>query len=158
MSQLSWDKFFMGLADYVSRKSKDRSTKVGAVLVTKDHRVLGVGWNGFPRGVNDDVDIRHERPLKYLLSEHAERNSIFNAAADGIRVSGATIYMSKSGAPCADCARAIIQSGIREVVSRAGKFEGKGGQWEESCNVGLEMLKEAGIRVTFLDKRLRRMP
>jgi dCMP deaminase len=72
------------------------------------------GWNGFPRGVDDDVDERHERPAKYLWTEHAERNAIYNAAAIGAATAGCTMYLPWY--PCTGCARAIIQSGISEVV------------------------------------------
>lgn len=120
---MTWDDFFLGLAGYVSQKSKDQSTKVGAVIVGPDHEVLSLGWNGFPRGVDDNVQERHERPAKYEWTEHAERNAIYNAARHGIALRGATIYVTH--APCAACARAIVQSGIRAVVSGEGRVVGK---------------------------------
>jgi len=148
---ISWDEYFMTMTQLVASKSKDRSTKVGSVLTNKHHSVLGIGYNGFPRGVNDDIEERHERPLKYLITEHSERNCIYNAAFNGIRTEGTILYISGHGTPCADCARAIIQSGISEVVTFKGKFEGTGSLWEESCKVGAEMLKESNVKMTFLN-------
>jgi dCMP deaminase len=144
-----WDKFFIKIAQDTAEMSKDRSTKVGAVLV-RDNVILSTGWNGFPRGINDDLNERHERPLKYMLTEHAERNAIFNSARGGITTKGATIYMSGGGYPCSDCARAIIQAGIVEFVSLALPFGGKGGLWEESCRLGKIMLMESGVRIVRL--------
>ena len=148
----SWHEYFMGMAKYAATKSKDRSTKVGAVLVSDNNRVLGIGFNGFPRGVNDNVEVRHDRPLKYLITEHAERNCIYSAACHGVKTGGTKIYISGNGLPCADCARAIIQSGVTEVITFMGKFEGKGSQWEESIKASEMMLQEAGIKLTLLDK------
>ena len=109
---MNWDDRFMGLARHVASWSKDRSTKVGAVIVDDRQRVLGLGYNGFPRGVNDDVEDRHERPAKYQWTEHAERNAIFNSVGT---LDFCTIYIPWY--PCADCARAIIQCGIKKVVA-----------------------------------------
>jgi dCMP deaminase len=139
------------MAEHAATKSKDRSTKVGAVIVGTSHNVLSIGFNGFPRGVNDDVDSRHERPIKYMFTEHAERNAVYNAARHGIRLEGATLYLNGGGLPCADCARAVIQAGIVEVVSMDKPFDGKGGMWAESERVSAEMFKEAGVRVIRLN-------
>jgi dCMP deaminase len=149
---VNWNEYFMKIAGVVSEKSKDRSTKVGSVLVGKGNAILGVGYNGFPRMINDEIEERHARPQKYNFSEHAERNCIYNAARHGIRTELARLYISGNGRPCADCARAIIQSGIVEVITMSGKFEGKGALWEESCKIGEEMLREAGVKVSLLDE------
>lgn len=150
-SQAGWDKFFVEMAEHVSTKSKDRSTKVGAVIVGTSHNVLSIGFNGFPRGVNDNVDARHERPAKYMYTEHAERNAIYNAARHGIRLEGATLYLNGGGLPCDDCARAVMQSGIVAVVSMDKPFEGKGGIWEEKERVSAEMFGEAGVKIIRLN-------
>ena len=76
---MNWDQYFFDIVNVVKEKSKDRSTKVGAIIVGPDQGVRSTGFNGFPRGVNDNVDARHERPAKYLYTEHAERNAIYNA-------------------------------------------------------------------------------
>lgn len=67
---MNWDEYFCKLAEHVKEKSKDRSTKCGCVIASPDHSVLSVGFNGFPRGVNDDIESRHERPVKYSYTEH----------------------------------------------------------------------------------------
>lgn len=113
---MDWDTYFMEMATLVSTKSKDRSTRVGCVIVGPNHEVRTTGYNGFCRGVDDDNDDRHQRPEKYLWSEHAERNAIFNAARNGIRTEDCTAYTTVF--PCADCARALIQSGIVRIVTR----------------------------------------
>jgi len=150
---MNWDEYFMNMAELVASKSKDRSTKVGAVLVSDHQAVLSVGYNGFPRDVDDDIEERHERPKKYLWTEHAERNAIYNAAFNGVKTEGKILYISGNGTPCSDCARGIIQSGIGEVITFKGKFEGAGSLWEESCKEGAQMLKEAGVKMIFLEKR-----
>ena len=145
-----WNEYFMKMAEFVRSKSKDRSTQIGAVIVDDDHSVLGVGYNGFPRGVDDEVEERHQRPIKYMWTEHAERNAVYSAARNGVHLNGTTIYVTGGGVPCADCARAIIQAGIKTVITMDREFEGKG-PWVESCAVSGRMLDEAGIMVIFLD-------
>lgn len=143
MVRQSWDEYFMEMARHVGSRSKDRSTKVGAVIVGPDREIRSTGYNDFPRGVNDNVDARRERPTKYPYTEHAERNAIYNAARVGIPLAGCTLYVD-AGFPCSECARAIIQSGIREVV--VGKMEHIPG-WEDNSRIALEMLAEVGIFV-----------
>ena len=151
----NWDEYFMKMAELVRTKSKDRSTQVGAIIV-RDRRIISTGYNGFPAMVNDDVDSRHERPAKYFWTEHAERNAIYTAARLGMILVGATIYITGGGIACADCSRAIIQAGIIEAIGMFGTFEGVG-PWAESCNVGQEMLVEAGVRLVFLNDRYERV-
>lgn len=147
---MNWHDYFFQMAELVSEKSKDRSTKVGAVIIGPDNEVRSVGFNGFPRGVNDDIDERHERPAKYKFTEHAERNAIFNAARAGICTKGCTMYMNFTPIPCTDCTRAVIQSGIIRVVGRKSHpFPGKGNQWEEDLKLAEQMLVEAGIEVVW---------
>src|SRR5690242_7044614 len=110
-----WDQRFMELAKLIATWSKDRSTKVGCVVVGTDNEVRSIGFNGFPRGVDDDVEERHERPAKYAWTEHAERNAIYSAVRVGISLKGCTMYLPWF--PCMDCARALIQSGIAELVA-----------------------------------------
>ena len=141
---MNWNEYFFKMADLVSEKSKDRSTKVGAVIVGPDHEVRSTGFNGFPRGVRDDVDARHERPAKYLWTEHAERNAVYNAARNGVHTFGTTMHLN-CWWPCADCARAIIQAGVARVVVHASRVNAHDSRWSDSCAVGLEMLREAGV-------------
>ena len=140
----TWDQYFEQMTRLVASKSKDRGTRFGAVIVGSGMSIISTGYNGFPRGINDDKDERHERPAKYQYTEHAERNAIYNAAREGIRTNGATMYVN--GRPCADCARAIIQAGIVELVITH-YILGKDPMWEESCRRGEEMMLEAGIRL-----------
>src|SRR3972149_3017266 len=114
MDNDKWDKRFLELAAFVSYWSRDCSTKVGAVVVGPDREVRSLGYNGFPRGVNDDIEERHERPAKYWFTEHAERNAIYNAGQFGASLKGCTLYCTHP--PCVDCARGIIQSRITRVI------------------------------------------
>jgi len=135
----------MDLAKLVALWSKDRSTKVGAVIVDHRNVLLSIGWNGFPRGLNDDIDERHERPIKYKWFEHAERNAIYNAASKGIELLDATIYIPWY--PCADCARAIIQSGIVEVVVVEPDWDDE--RWGDDFKMVKEMFDEVQLHVRF---------
>lgn len=139
------------MVEVAAQKSKDRATKVGAVIVGPNNEVRSVGFNGFPRGVDDNTEERHARPAKYLWTEHAERNAIYNAARAGIALEGCKIYQPYW--PCARCARAIIQAGIVEVlVPDEGYEEAKAywnERWGEECEVSKEMLVEAGVDMTI---------
>jgi dCMP deaminase len=148
---MKFPELFLQMAQLVSSKSKDRSTKVGAVIVGEDNEVLSVGYNGFPRGVNDDVECRHERPTKYEFTEHAERNAIFNAARQGIRLKGSTMFLNWEPYPCPDCARAVIQSGITKVVGTQHTFGGKGQDWQARFEHTKEMLEEAGVEIEIVE-------
>lgn len=151
----SWDEFFMRHVYLVATKSKDPSTKIGAVIV-KDKILLSEGYNGFCRGVQDTVATRWERPEKYSWIEHGEKNSIFNAARNGIVTLGATMYTN--GMPCVDCARAVIQAGIKEVVLHqpwetewAGIMKDK---WQGMDVISATMFAESAVRIRYLDKKL----
>ena len=144
-----WDARFMALAEHVAGWSKDRSTRIGAVIVDPNSKVvLSTGWNGFPRGADDDVEKRHARPLKYSWSEHAERNAIYNAARLGVGLAGATIYVPLF--PCVDCARAIIQCGISTLVTTKPDYPDDG-TWRSLVPVSVEMLSECGVAVRFIE-------
>lgn len=144
---MAWDERWMMLAGHIASWSKDRSRKTAAVIVDADNRILSIGWNGFPREVDDNVEARHERPAKYKWTEHAERNAIYNAAALGIMLRGTTMYLPWY--PCADCARAIIQSGIAELVCIEPDWEDP--VWAEDFAVVREMFDEAFLCVRFVD-------
>lgn len=150
VSRESWDRYYISMAELVATRSKDRSTKVGAVIVGPDNEQRSTGYNGFPRGVCDDVEHRHERPAKYAYTEHAERNALFNALRSHTAVAGCTLYLNYIPWPCHDCARAIIQSGIKRVVGPSKEFPGKGEQWEESMRISREMLREAGVEIDVI--------
>jgi len=145
MKQSKKDMIGIRLAQFASTLSKDRSTKVGAAILGRNAEVLSIGYNGFPRGVNDNVEDRHERPAKYLFTEHAERNALYNALRTGISVTGCTLYLNYEPSLCSDCCRGVIQSGITEIVGIDVKFPGKGEQWEDNLKQSMKMLDEAGI-------------
>jgi len=154
---MDWDEYFLALAELVCARSKDRSTKVGAVIVGPDNEIRSTGYNSFVRGIDDDVEARHLRPAKYEWTEHAERNAIFNAARHGAALKGCRIYLNWGGYPCASCTRGIIQVGIVEIITTEIPFGGSRGEggidWDENCGIGGEMLKESNIRVRRLPIR-----
>jgi dCMP deaminase len=151
-----YDQFFMRQAYLVASMSKDNSTKIGAIIV-RGRQVISQGFNGIPMGVDDrgiERSERHERPQKYLWYEHGERNAVFCCARHGISSEGATMYTQ--GIPCADCARAIIQAGIAEVVVHA-PWEATmafGIQWAESQHVSRTMFREAKVQTRYLEAKL----
>lgn len=139
-----------------SNYSKDRSGHIGALILGEDWEPLSWGYNGFPRGINDEVEERHERPAKYLWTEHAERNAIFNAARSGHKLLGSNIIITGL-APCSQCARAIIQSGIAKVFipSSCLEFKTEGSKrWEEEWMVAEEMLTEAKVEIVVVEEEL----
>jgi len=146
-SVADWDSRFMGLALHIKEWSKD-PTKVGAVIVGDSNEIRSVGYNGFPRGVNDLDPSRMERPDKYLWGEHAERNAIYNAARVGIPIEGCRIYLTWY--PCADCARSIIQSGLRELIALT-RPDMEDRKWGENFRVAKILLQEARVTVRFME-------
>lgn len=110
----SWDAYYLEICRVVGSRSKDPNTQLGCVVVGPAHEIRSTGYNSFPRGIRDDVPERLERPGKYLWIEHAERNAICNAARAGTATERCTVYVEIM--PCMDCARAIVQAGIVEVV------------------------------------------
>ena len=146
----NWDKKFIELSRHVSGWSKDISRKVGAVVVDEDKIVLSMGYNGFPRGCDDDIESRFERPTKYLYTEHAERNAIYHASRHGVKLKGCVMYTTLF--PCADCTRAIIQSGISSIVTSPPDLSHN--QWGNHFKASIEMLKESGIKIRVFDDNL----
>ncbi len=148
---MNWTRYFINIAKVVSDKSKDQSTKVGCVIVDSDHNIVATGFNGFPRGIDDENPKYHERPLKYKITEHAERNAIYQAAARGAATRGSTLVLGHNpiNGICSDCARAIIQARIVAVVGPAEQFGGKGEEWERDVRVGTHLLNEAGVHVSY---------
>jgi dCMP deaminase len=146
---MNWDEYFINIAEQVKLKSKDNNTKIGVVLVGKNNEIVSTGYNSFPRGINDDVAERQEKPEKYFWFEHAERNCIYNAARIGVSTLGTTMYMT-CGISCADCARAIISAGVEKIILRSGKGA-MSPKWQESAERSNQMFKEAGIIVEFFD-------
>lgn len=136
---------FLPDAKAAQGRSKDRSTRVGAVVVDPDLNIRISGYNGMPRGIDDDVDKRHERPTKYLWMSHAEENCIAQAARIGVSLKGCTLILT-SLFPCTTCARLIIQSGIKRVLAPQITDNSR---WDDQGVVALEMLLEAGVEVVY---------
>lgn len=139
----------------IGSKSRDKSTQIGAVLV-QDGCIISEGYNGICRKVNDNVERRHIRPEKYSWYEHGERNSIYNAARNGIKTFGAVMFTNYT--PCVDCGRAVIQAGLSEIVLHkqwSDIFnETKQDKWKGQDNTTLIMFEEAGLKVRWFDKFL----
>lgn len=119
---ISWDDYFMGVALLSAKRSKDPNTQVGACIVNEDKKIVGVGYNGFPSGLDDDnLPWTREGDFletKYPFVCHAELNAILNSTRS---LKGCTIYVALF--PCNECAKAIIQSGIKEIVYLSDKYQ-----------------------------------
>ena len=155
----SWDEFFLRHVYLAATKSKDPSSKLGAVLV-KDGIIISEGYNGFPRGVVDSFERYSNREEKYKYVVHAEANSILNAARNGISTKGSILYTN--GMPCNECAKSIIQAGVIEVVIHAGwpmgKLKGIGTgnkKWDDAAKITSNMFGECGINVRTVTVKLR---
>ena len=147
---MNWDEYFINIAEQVKLKSKDNKTQIGVVIVGKDNEIVSTGYNSFPRGINDDVLERQDRPEKYFWFSHAETNAIVNCARIGVSTLGTTMYMT-CGISCADCARAIIGAGITKVVFRSTSVSANSAKWQESAQRSNQMFKEAGIVIEYYD-------
>lgn len=138
---ISWDEYFMGISMLSGLRSKDPHTQVGACIVSEDHKILSMGYNGFPRGCGDDeFPWAREGTLeetKYAYVTHSELNAILNYRGGSLE--GAKIYVSLF--PCNECAKAIIQSGIRTIVYDSDKYAGT-----PSSKASQKMLDAAGVR------------
>jgi dCMP deaminase len=143
-----WAARWFDVANGFASWSKDRAMKVGCVIVGQANQILTGGYNGFPRGVDDNVDSRHERPDKYLWTEHAERNAIYNAARHGVALDGATIYTPYF--PCANCSRAIIQVGIIRVFTSNPENMVGWDHWQYEFRLADEMLSESSVEVFYV--------
>lgn len=138
---LSWDQYFMGIALLSARRSKDPHTQVGACIVDSDNKILSVGYNGMPCGCSDDDypwDNASDDPLntKYLYVCHAELNALLNYS--GFKLKGARIYTTLF--PCNECTKALIQSGIREVIYHEDKYSDT-----PDVMAAKKMMRSAGI-------------
>lgn len=144
---ISWDEYFMGVAKLSAYRSKDPNTQVGACIVNEDNRIVGVGYNGLPRGCEDDLfpwESRegHLYDTKYPYVVHAELNAILNSIQ---KLKGCRIYVSLF--PCHECTKAIIQSGIKEIIYEDDKYNGT-----ESDRAAKRMLDVAHVSYRKIDK------
>ena len=140
---ISWDEYFMGVAKLAAMRSKDPNSQVGACIVSADNKILSIGYNGFPRGCSDDEfpwAREGDDPLKkkYFFVTHSELNAILNYR--GGTLEGSKLYVTLF--PCNECAKAIIQSGIRCVVYDCNKYEGT-----PEITASVRMLQAAGVRI-----------
>ena len=138
-----WSERFMALAEHVATWSKDPSTQVGCVIVDKQNRVVSLGFNGFPRGVKDDALRYATRETKLLFVAHAERNALDNAP---LSVEGCTLYSPLL--PCNECAKSIIQKGIKKVISYEPPEEREHFHWD----ITRKMFQEAGVQLYLINK------
>lgn len=139
---ISWDEYFMGVAILSGMRSKDPSTQVGACIVSQDNKILSMGYNGFPNGCDDDLfpwNRDGDDPVnnKYFYSTHSELNAILNYRGGSLE--GAKLYVSLF--PCNECAKAIIQCGIKTIVYDSDKYADT-----PSVIASKRMLDAAGVR------------
>ena len=138
---ISWDEYFMGVATLSGMRSKDPNTQVGACIVSEEHKILSMGYNGFPTGCSDDDFpwAREGEPLenKYFYTTHSELNAILNYRGGSLE--GATMYVTLF--PCNECAKAIIQAGIKEVIYDSDKYDDTA-----SVIASKRMMDSAGVR------------
>lgn len=147
---ITWDEYFMGVAYLSAMRSKDPNTQVGACIVGVDNRILSMGYNGFPNGCSDDEypweKLDDELKSKYLYTTHSELNAILNYRGGSLE--GAKMYVTLF--PCNECAKAIIQAGIREVVYADDKYCDTA-----SVVASKRMLKSAGVDILKYEKNSR---
>ena len=150
---ISWDEYFMGIAMLAARRSKDPNTQVGACIVSEDNIIISTGYNGMPKGCSDDEfpwdrKGENEAATKYPYVVHAELNAILNASGRDLR--GSRIYVALF--PCNECAKSIIQSGIKEVIYLSDKYN------ETMLNlVSKRMLEAAGVKFTRMRTDLKEL-
>lgn len=142
---ISWDEYFMGVAVLSSMRSKDPNTQVGACIVSQEKKIIGVGYNGFPIGCSDD-ELPWDRDgnwieTKYPYVCHAELNAILNSSLPSLK--GATLYVALF--PCNECAKAIIQVGIKKVVYLSNKYKDT-----DATKASVKMLEAAGVELQEL--------
>jgi dCMP deaminase len=148
MINTKWDKRFMKLAREISTWSKDPSSQIGAVIVNEDRHILATGYNGFPKGIADTEERLNNREEKYPRIVHAETNCLMNALYSGVSVRDATMYVY--GLPvCPECAKLIIQSGIKRVVVSPDPYVFITNWTEKWNNLSKPMFDEVGVSITY---------
>jgi dCMP deaminase len=144
---ISWDEYFMGIAMLAAKRSKDPSTQVGACIVSEDNIIISTGYNGMPKGCSDDEFPwnRDGENNKYYYVVHAELNAILNANGRDLR--GSRVYVALF--PCNECAKAIIQSGVKEVIYLSDKYADTLGTMASK-----RMLDAAGVKYSRLESNI----
>lgn len=142
-TQNKWDQRYLNLAKVVASWSKDPSRQIGSVAIGEKGQVLAQGYNGFPRGISDNPERLQVRAVKYRYVVHAEMNVIYNASYSGVSLANSTLYVH--GLPvCAECAKGIIQVGIRRVVIPRQETPEN---WKDSCAFTKTLFNEAGVQL-----------
>ena len=139
-----WDRRFLRIAEEVRLWSKDPGTKVGCVLVNQ-RRIVSTGYNGFPQTISDDLDRYIDREYKLSVTIHAEKNAILNAAKNGTKVEGSTLYVTFP--PCSQCASAVIQAGVAQVVCPDPVLAPE--RWRSNFVAANNLFYEAGVKVLY---------
>ena len=139
---MNWTDYYIQMARVVANKSKDESTKVGCIIVGHDKEIRATGFNGFPRGVNDDADRYADRNTKLLYIVHAEANAVAAAARVGVSLKGCTAVVTKF--PCSQCAALLIQAGVTKVMAPSFKRDDR---WIASNRAAETMFTEAKVSV-----------
>jgi len=143
-----WDLRFIKLAKHISSWSKDKSTKVGAVIVNDKNNPISMGFNGFPSKIDETIDERHAGLLKYEYTVHGEANAIANAAKNGQKTEGCTMYVTYF--PCSTCAGLIVNSGIKKIVCE-NEPDLNHEKWGEKWKISKIILKEGGVKVNYMN-------
>ena len=145
---MDWNEYFLKIAETVKFKSKDQRTQIGAVIVGRDNEIVSTGYNSFPRGINDNVQERQERPEKYYWVVHAEMNAILNAARIGVSTKDCTMYLT-CGIPCSDCCKGIINAGIKRIYCKKQDTTRNREHWAAHAARSRVMFEESGVEVLF---------
>ena len=149
MENPSWDDYFMTWVYLAATKSKDKRTHIGAIIVGPGKEIRSTGYNSFVRGLNDSIPERQVSPEKDYWFEHGERNAIYNATRAGVSLMDCIMYTN--GIPCMECARGVVQSGIKEVVVDKKWDSGSSEKRRQHNKRTLEMFAEVGVNLRYHD-------
>ncbi len=154
-----WDQLYFTMCYLIGMRSKDMATHVGSVIVDADNVLVSTGYNSLPRGIeadSDDKRLSRDGGEKYFWIEHAERNAIYNAARRGTQLKGCKLYVPWT--PCTDCARAIIQTGISEVIIHQNGQDfydlNTNGKWVDSYKKTQTMFLESGVKARYVECKI----
>jgi len=145
MNELKWDKRFLALAEHVAEWSKDPRTKVGSVIVDSKRRVVSMGYNGFPRGMDDSPELYADREYKSKRMCHAERNALDNSP---LMVEGCTLYATLQ--PCKECAKSIAQKGITRVVTYVTERDDAENRFD--WDITIETFSDANVELVYIER------
>lgn len=151
---MTWEEVYFDMIAALRQKSKDPSSQFAALIAKKDHTIVSVGFNGFPRGIADTEERLNNRDLKYKLVVHAEQNAILNSAKVGVPLEDCILYVDSW--PCSNCAKSIIQAGICKVVlngdSKTFNDTGFLERWKDEISLARGMFEESGVVIEIYRK------